>query len=258
MKIISDILLDQFRAEINFSPVDIMNGLADEEIALDYFDFNNSVSSVYSSRIEGEKIELDSYLKHRFQNVEFLPDLTKTVDDLFNAYVFIKDQPLNRKNIFEAHGILSANILPNHLGGTIRKSMMQVINQKGQSEYVAPDQYQVDGELEKLFSDIEFLMNEELDDLEVFYYASFIHFVFAKIHPMSDGNGRSARLLEKWFLIEKFGENAFAVPLERNYFNKLSDYYLNLKRAGFDYEDTDYSKALPFILMTVNSLNTEY
>lgn len=37
--------------------------LKDAEISSDSFDFYVSVSSVYSSKIEGETIELDSYIK---------------------------------------------------------------------------------------------------------------------------------------------------------------------------------------------------
>ena len=109
-------------------------------------------------------------------------------------------------------------------------------------------------ELEKLFSDIEYLLRTEITETEIFYYAAFIHLVFAKIHPMNDGNGRSARLLEKWFLLEKLGINAFAIPLEKNYYKNISDYYFNLQIIGLEYSELDYSKALPFLLMTVNSL----
>ena len=54
-------------------------------------------------------------------------------------------------------------------------------------------------ETKKLFSDISILRKRELTNSEVFYFASMIHLVFVKIHPFADGNGRSARLLEKWF-----------------------------------------------------------
>jgi len=254
MKIISDVLLDKFRQKIQFSPLEAMNDLAEEEIALDYFEFYNSVSAVYSSRIEGENIELDSYVKHKFQNIEFLPDVTRRVDDLFNAYLLIKEQSLSAANFFQAHRILSANLLPPHQKGHVRTTAMMVINEKGHIEYVAPTQFEVNNELQKLFSDIDFLLQQELDEIEVFYYASYIHFVFAKIHPMSDGNGRSARLLEKWFLYEKFGENAFAIALEKNYYHNISEYYLNLKKTGLEYGETDWSQAFDFLLMTVNSL----
>lgn len=59
MKIISDVLLDKFSQKIQFSPLEAMNDLAEEEIALDYFEFYNSVSAVYSSRIEAKSIDQD-------------------------------------------------------------------------------------------------------------------------------------------------------------------------------------------------------
>lgn len=36
MKLISDILMHDFRKSVNFSPVDLTNELAEEEISLDY------------------------------------------------------------------------------------------------------------------------------------------------------------------------------------------------------------------------------
>jgi Fic family protein len=32
-----------------------------------------------------------------------------------------------------------------------------------------------------------------------------IHLRLAQIHPFRDGNGRAARLIEKWFVAEKLG-----------------------------------------------------
>ena len=52
---------------------------------------------------------------------------------------------------------------------------------------------------------------------EVFYFASMLHLVFAHIHPFQDGNGRAARLLEKWFLASKLEDKAWLIQSEKFY-----------------------------------------
>ena len=46
-------------------------------------------------------------------------------------------------------------------------------------------------------------LNKKMNKLEIFFWASWIHLMLALIHPFSDGNGRLARLVEKWFLAQK-------------------------------------------------------
>ena len=139
-------------------------------------------------------------------NVHYQPDYTRKSDDLFNAYEFIFKYTLNMKNLKSAHTILSYNLLPVPLQGFIRTNPMFVINSDDKIDYVASESSILHIELTKLFDDIETLLAEDLSNAEVLYYASYIHLTFVKIHPFQDGNGRSARLLEKWFLIEKLGE----------------------------------------------------
>lgn len=61
--------------------------LHDAEISTDTFSF---YTSSFSSKIEGGDIELDSYIKHKKFGIEFLPDYTQKIDDLYNAYSFAK------------------------------------------------------------------------------------------------------------------------------------------------------------------------
>jgi len=187
--------------------------------------------------------------------VEFKADYTRKADDLYAAYDFIDTHNLTLDNVKKAHSILSFNLLPDIHQGRIRTNPMFVINNNDQIEYVATSPDQVTTELEKLFEDIKTLQSKELNSYEIFYYASLIHLVFVKIHPFQDGNGRTARLLEKWFLLESLGEKANSVQLEKNYFLKLADYYRNIKKLGIEYEDLDYRKSLDFLLMTVQSLD---
>lgn len=48
--------------------------LHEAEISTSIFSFYTSVASVFSSKMEGEDIELDSYIKHKAMGLEY-PDL---------------------------------------------------------------------------------------------------------------------------------------------------------------------------------------
>ena len=256
-KILTDKLIIDYKSKVIDSPLDKIDNLKKVEIPVDYFEFHKSISSVYSSKIEGEDIDFDSYFKHKFLKVKFKPDYTRKADDLLSAYDFIDDNPLNLKNVRKTHSVLSANFLPKSQQGLIRTNPMFVINSDDQIEYVAASPEIVNQELDKLFHDVELLIANDLDAFEVFYYASLIHLVFVKIHPFQDGNGRIARLIEKWFLIEKIGQKATSVQLEKNYFKHLKEYYLNIKVLGLEYDDLDYNKSLDFLLMTVNGIDEQ-
>jgi Fic family protein len=256
-KILTDKLIGEFTEAIRESPLDKIDNLKKLEIPVDYFQFYKSVSSVYSSKIEGEDIDFDSFFKHKFLNVKFKPDYTRKADDLYSAYDFIDENELNLKNVKRAHSILSSSLLPKSQQGLIRNNPMFVINCDDKIEYIAADPDKVQTELDKLFYDIEILLNADLNPFEIFYYAALLHLVFVKIHPFQDGNGRTARLIEKWFLIEKIGQKASSVQLEKNYFKRLPDYYSNIKKIGLEYENLDYSKSLDFLLMTITGIDKQ-
>ena len=256
-KILTSQLLDDFTKKVNESPLDKLDRVEKVELPVDYFQFYKSVSSVYSSRIEGENIDFDSYFKHKFLNVKFRPDYTGKADDLYAAYDFIDNHELNLKNVQKAHSILSSKLLPKSQQGLIRTNPMFVINSEDKIEYVAAGPDIVKKEMDKLFKDIDLLVRTDLNPFEVFYYAASIHLVFVKIHPFQDGNGRTARLIEKWFLIEKIGQKATSVQLEKNYFKNLKEYYANIRKIGLDYEGLDYSKSLDFLLMTIKGIDNQ-
>lgn len=253
-RILTSQLLDDFTKKVGVSPFYKLDRIEKVEVPVDYFQFYKSVSSVYSSRIEGEDIDFDSYFKHKFLNVKFKPDYTRKADDLYAAYDYIDTHELNLKNVQTAHSILSSKLLPKSQQGRIRTNPMFVINSDDKIEYVTAGPEIVKRELGKLFEDIDVLIKTDINPFEVFYYASLIHLVFVKIHPFQDGNGRTARLIEKWFLIEKIGQKATSVQLEKNYYNKIKNYYANIKKLGLEYEDLNYSKSLDFLLMTANGI----
>lgn len=257
LKIISTDLLGQYKSMLSKDLQSSFDKLQDAEISTDSFSFYTSVSSVFSSKIEGEEIELDSYIKHKKFGIEFLPDYTKKIDDLYNAYTFAKTNVLNKKNIEEAHKLLSKHIVAKHLQGKMRIQNMYVSTPDGKIEYVAAAPSEVKGEMEKLHHDVAVLLHQELSINETFFFAAMIHLVFVKIHPWSDGNGRSARLIEKWFLAQKLGEKSWFVQSEKNYYQQHQIYYNNIRLLGLEYPDLDYSQSLPFLLMLPNSISIQ-
>lgn len=223
------------------------------------FTFYTSVSVMSSSKIEGEKMEVDSYIKHKMLNIEYLAELTEKPNDLYKAYLFAKDNSLTSKNFHEAHHLIAAHLLPEPQRGVLRKTEMLVMERKtGRIQYEAAMLSVLQKEYEKLWNDIEFLLKIDLSIEEVFYNAAFIHLVFVDIHPFGDGNGRIGRLLEKWFLAEKLGERAWYIQSEKFYYEHVNDYYKNLARMGMFYEKLDFQKAIPFMLMLPKALETQY
>jgi Fic family protein len=247
-------LLGVYYENISTAHLQKYQELEDSELSLDEFSFYTSVAAVFSSKIEGESIELDSYVKHKRFGVEFLPDYTRKIDDLYNAYQFAKSSKCNKENIALVHQQLTSNILPKSKQGKIRTGNMFVTTPDGKIEYVAATPLLVEAELEKFYQDLDALINSKLSTEEVFFFASLLHLVFVKIHPFDDGNGRTARIIEKWFLAEKLGTKAWLIQSEKNYYVNHQAYYRNIRLLGLEYEALDYSKALPFLLMLPQAL----
>jgi Fic family protein len=254
LQIIPQLLLEQYCRQVDKNLSNRFEKLHDAEISSKTFSFYTSVASVFSSKIEGESIELDSYIKHKKFGIALLPDHTKKIDDLYNAYTFAKTNLLNKENISKAHKRLSKHLVAKHQQGKLRTQIMYVSTSEGKIEYVAATPFEVESAMEKFYNDIALLLKQDLSMQEVFFFASMIHLVFVKIHPWNDGNGRSGRLLEKWFLGQKLGDKAWFVPSERNYYEQHQTYYENIRALGLEYPELDYSKALPFSLMLPQSL----
>jgi Fic family protein len=151
------------------------------------FMFFTAVSVMSSSRIEGEQMEIDSYLKHKLQNIEYLPSLTEKPNDLFEAYEYARDYALTLKNFLTAHHIATKHLLPESRRGVVRTGNMLIMDQQTQRvQYEAALASEVAKEFDDFWAELSELLLKELSVKEVFYYASLIHLVLVKIHPFND------------------------------------------------------------------------
>jgi len=255
MELLNDIYFADYKAQLGIDVGAAVQNIAARPLTPQSFTFYTSVAVMSSSRIEGEILEIDSYVKHKMLDIEYLPELVEKPNDLYDAYRFAQQNILSLQNFLHTHNLLTKHLLPQQWRGVYRKTGMLVLEHNtGRIQFEAAPSNAAEQEMKLLWQDIERLKKKDLTLEEVFYYAAFIHLVFVCIHPFNDGNGRAARLLEKWFLAAHLGEKAWYINSEKYYYSYINDYYKNLNRLGVFYEQSDYSQALPFLLMLPNSL----
>ena len=255
LQILPTTLLEKYKAGFDKTLLQNFDALKDSELSIENFSFYTSVSAVFSSKIEGENIELDSFIKHKRLGVKYQPDYTRKIDDLYDTYQFAEQNKLSPATIKQAHQLLTKHILQKSQQGAYRTGNMYVLTKDGKIEYVAATPDKVKTEMLKLYADIEILLAADISVEEVFFYASLLHLVFVKIHPFEDGNGRTARLLEKWFIAQKLGLKAWFIESERHYYEQHQTYYSNIRRLGLEYDELNYEEALVFLRMLPISIN---
>ena len=147
------------------------------------FYYLTKVSAVYSSNIEGNTINLNSFMNYELSKSKFKP--TKEIEEIENlitAYEFAQKTELTESNMLESHKILSKTLLIKSKRGKYREEPVGVFGKSGLI-YLAVEPKHVKKEMKTFFDDITKLLSEDLNEKEVFYHASLIHLIFAHIHP---------------------------------------------------------------------------
>jgi len=196
-------------------------------------------SSVYSARIENIPARLDDPLIHRKQEVT----------NLVSAYSHIHSsrvpKKLSVKLIKKFHALALKQISPN--AGSIRREPWAIFNSAGVAVYLAPAHYK----LPDLMSDyVKFVLSLSEPGPVV---AAIAQFVFEKIHPFADGNGRVGRLISGYLL----NNSGFSLvgEFEKYLDDHKSEYYRILA------SNTDCTEFIEFILTSLidisgNNLDT--
>ncbi|OJV31754.1 MAG: hypothetical protein BGO29_01155 [Bacteroidales bacterium 36-12] len=217
------------------------------------FDYLTKTSAVYSSNIEGNSIDLNSYMNYELNKDQFKKGKEiAEIEDLIDAYQFAQSNQLNEKNLLHCHKILSDTFLIRSKRGKYRVEQVGVFGKSGLA-YMAIEPELVEEEMKLFFQDIEELLQAELSEMEAFYFASLIHLRFAHIHPFRDGNGRTARLIEKWFIAKKLGVDFWKTPSEEYYRNNQAKYYETIN-LGVNFYKLNYDRCLEFLEMLPNCL----
>ncbi len=255
LKFISPEYLDKYSSKCKIDWLEVFHKLRSKStFTTDDFEYYLIASSLYSSKIEGNTLDANSFFRNRGNKSFPKKKEVQEIEDLVKAYKFASENNLNKTNFLKTHEISAKTLLPVNLRGKVRKQQVGVHDSKSlKPVYLAVEPQFVNEELNKLFADISVLLKRDLSYKEVFYYASMIHLWTAKIHPFMDGNGRSARLLEKWFLVSKLGLSAWSINSEKYFWDNRPDYYQNIA-LGYNYYALYWDRCLPFLLMLPEAL----
>ena len=92
------------------------------------------------------------------------------------------------------------------------------------------------------------------DDINDLIKAAIIHFYIAFVHPYFDGNGRMARLVHLWFLIQKGYRYALFIPFSSQIEKSRKAYYAGFTAIEENKKLSGKIDVTPFILYFINNV----
>ena len=92
------------------------------------------------------------------------------------------------------------------------------------------------------------------DDINDLIKAAIIHFYIAFVHPYFDGNGRIARLVHLWFLIQKGYQSALFIPFSSRIEKSRKAYYDAYTVIEENKKLSGKIDVTPFILYFINNV----
>lgn len=225
---------------------------------VDFQRWSRIAGAVASSQIEGSTVTVEEFMEAAPDDIRSSRDL-KQVQALIHAYDLAARSKINRTNLLKVHGILGETLSAGRWKpGEWRNSPVHVVGRTAWGEreviYTAAPAEEVPALMAQLMKEVKELDGGPMGIDEVFYYAALLHLQFVKVHPFSDGNGRTARLLEKWFLARHLGEHAWWVNTELYYRMHVGIYNKHLRAIGATWEKADMDRSLPFLLLLPRSL----
>ena len=118
------------------------------------FDYLTKSSAVYSSNIEGNSIDLNSFMNYEMNKDKFkVGKEIEEIEDLIEAYTFAQTNPLNEKNVLNCHKLFSKTLLIKSKRGKYRVEQVGVFGKTGLA-YLAVEPEFVEKEMKLFFHDL--------------------------------------------------------------------------------------------------------
>src|SRR3989338_109213 len=196
-------------------------------------------SSLFSARIEGNDLTLDQLPKTSSQDQK-----KKEVFNILKGLNLIYQRSakeLSLKDILHFHQIVLEEIVQKSDLGKFRTESSAIFNTAGIAIYLPPKPSQIISHINKLF---KFINSNKEQFIPI--RACLAHYIFEKIHPFLDGNGRVGRLLLLAILAKGGYGMKGLLALEEYLDQERNNYYRSLDEPEKD--TTDY---LEFMLEVI-------
>lgn len=164
---------------------------------------------------------------------------------LYNGFISLKDVPLSSRTAIEICSTMKGTNM------NVRKQMGTALRNSttGDVIYTPPAGEE---KIRSLLKNWEDFLHAE-DDLDPLVKLAILHYQFEAIHPFIDGNGRTGRILNILYLIEKELLTLPILYLSRYIVMHKSDYYRLLRNVT---ENRDWESWILFMLQTIEETST--
>ena len=203
--------------------------------AIENIDFSrDSVRSILSG--QASKNEEEKRIEGLKKGLEFIADPYNkiTEENLYTLYKMAIGQYLNEEYQLEE-------------GNLYRHDSIYVVGTK--VEHTGMSYKQVPSYMKSLVTYIN-----QKDDVQDLMKACIIHFYITYVHPWFDGNGRMARLVHLWFLVQRGYPSALFVPFSSYIEKTRKQYYDAYQTIEDNYRYTHTIDVTPFLLYFINNV----
>lgn len=182
-----------------------LSGTTSPEIFFQLKHIFHTLESIGSARIEGNNTTIAEYIETKLDGEKNLRPSIVEIQNMEKAMQFIEENTLenkiDRRFISELHKIIVKDLLPPPDGeGDYTPGKYRIKNVKiAKSDFIPPDYVSTDSYMEELVS---FINSNNLRQYDLLKTA-IVHHRFVWIHPFSNGNGRTVRLLTYAMLVKQ-------------------------------------------------------
>jgi len=196
-------------------------------------------SSLYSAKIEGNELlmkDLSSMSSKDLEKVEVF-NILKAINHISNE----QSSKTNLKTFLDIHKILLSGLSNDF--GHFRTEMNAIFDASGSVVYLPPPPNLVKPLLEDLIEYID-SSSEKIIPIK----ACIAHYIFEKIHPFIDGNGRVGRILIQKILYQHDYWMKGLLSIEEYLNENRQNYYMALEES-----ESDISAYVTFMLKALAS-----